>query len=89
MALSKEVKAQIVKDFGGNAKNTGTTAVQVAILTKEIEALNEHLAKNIHDFGARRGLLTKVGQRRALLRYLEANDLDSYKAVCEKLGLRD
>ncbi len=88
MALSKEVKAQLVTEFGGNAKNTGSTAVQIAILTKEIQALNEHLSTNIHDFGARRGLLSKVGQRRSLLRYLESKNIDEYKAVCEKLGLR-
>lgn len=88
MALAKEVKAQIIKDFGGNAKNTGATSVQIAILTKEIEALNAHLSTNIHDFGARRGLLTKVGQRRNLLRYLESKNLDEYKSTCEKLGLR-
>ncbi len=88
MALSKEVKAELVKEFGGNAKNTGSTSVQIAILTKEIQTLNEHLSTNIHDFGARRGLLSKVGQRRSLLRYLESKNVDEYKNVCEKLGLR-
>ncbi len=88
MALTKEQKTQIIADFGANAKDTGSTAVQIALLTAEIKQLNEHLAKNIHDFSGRRGLLTKVGQRRALLRYLEGQDLDAYKAVCEKLGLR-
>lgn len=88
MALSKEKKAQIVNDFGGSAKNTGSTEVQIALLTAEIEQLNAHLAYHIHDFSSRRGLLTKVGQRRSLLQYLEANDVDSYKEVCEKLGLR-
>ncbi len=88
MALTKEQKTQIIADFGANAKDTGSTAVQIALLTAEIKQLNEHLAKNIHDFSGRRGLLTKVGQRRALLRYLEGQDLDAYKAVCEKLGFR-
>lgn len=88
MALSKERKAEIIAKFGGNAKNTGSTEVQIALLTAQIEELNRHLSTNIHDFSSRRGLLTKVGQRRSLLQYLEKNDVDAYKDVCSKLGLR-
>lgn len=88
MALSKELKAEIVATYGKNAKDTGSTEVQIALLTAEIKQLNAHLSTNIHDFSGRRGLLTKVGQRRALLRYLEGQSLDAYKALCEKLGLR-
>ncbi len=88
MALSKEQKQTIVSEFGKDAKDTGSTEVQIALLTAEIKQLNEHLAYHIHDFSSRRGLLTKVGQRRSLLNYLEAKDQDAYKALCDKLGLR-
>lgn len=88
MALSKELKAQLVQEFGKNAKDTGSTAVQIAILTKEIDQLNAHLAKNIHDFHSSRSLLIKVGQRRSLINYLKNNDVDSYEAVANKLGFR-
>ncbi|MBS1477404.1 MAG: 30S ribosomal protein S15 [Acholeplasmatales bacterium] len=88
MALSKELKAQLVQEFGKNAKDTGSTAVQIAILTKEIDQLNAHLAKNIHDFHSSRSLLIKVGQRRSLINYLKNNDVESYEAVANKLGFR-
>lgn len=88
MALSKELKAQLVQEFGKNAKDTGSTAVQIAILTKEIDQLNAHLAKNIHDFHSSRSLLIKVGQRRSLINYLKNNDVETYEAVANKLGFR-
>lgn len=88
MALSKEVKAQLVQEFGKNAKDTGSTAVQIAILTKEIDQLNAHLAKNIHDFHSSRSLLIKVGQRRSLINYLKNNDVEAYETVANKLGFR-
>ncbi len=88
MALTKEVKAQIVADFGANAQDTGSTQVQVAILTAEINQLNEHLKTHFHDFHSRRGLLMKVGQRRSLLKYLRENDANAYKELIAKLGLR-
>lgn len=88
MALTKEQKQAIVAEFGKDSKNTGSTEVQIALLTAEIKQLNEHLSYHIHDFSSRRGLLTKVGQRRSLLNYLEAKDTDAYKALCDKLGLR-
>ncbi|MGM9971997.1 MAG: 30S ribosomal protein S15 [Anaeroplasmataceae bacterium] len=88
MALTKQQKEAIVLEYGKDAKNTGSTEVQIALLTAEIKQLNEHLAYHIHDFSSRRGLLTKVGQRRSLLNYLESKDSDAYKALCEKLGLR-
>lgn len=88
MALSKEVKAQLVQEFGKNAKDTGSTAVQIAILTKEIDQLNAHLAKNIHDFHSSRSLLIKVGQRRSLINYLKKNDVAAYEEVANKLGFR-
>lgn len=88
MALSKELKAQLVQEFGKNAKDTGSTAVQIAILTKEINQLNAHLAKNIHDFHSSRSLLIKVGQRRSLINYLKKNDVAAYEEVANKLGFR-
>ena len=88
MALSKELKAQLVQEFGKNAKDTGSTAVQIAILTKEIDQLNAHLAKNIHDFHSSRSLLIKVGQRRSLIYYLKKNDVAAYEEVANKLGFR-
>lgn len=88
MALSKELKAQLVQEFGKNAKDTGSTAVQIAILTKEIDQLNAHLAKNIHDFHSSRSLLIKVGQRRSLINYLKKNDVAAYEEVVNKLGFR-
>lgn len=88
MALTKEVKAQLVQEFGRDAKDTGSTAVQIAILTKEIEQLNAHLALNIHDFHSKRALLIKVGQRRSLSNYLKKKDLAAYEALIKKLGLR-
>lgn len=88
MALTKEEKAKIVKDFARNEKDTGSTEVQIAILTKEINDLTEHLKVHIHDFHSRRGLLKKVGQRRSLLRYLAKKDVAKYRDVIQKLGLR-
>ena len=88
MALSKELKAQLVQEFGKNAKDTGSTTVQIAILTKEIDQLNAHLAKNIHDFHSSRSLLIKVGQSRSLINYLKKNDVAAYEEVANKLGFR-
>ena len=88
MALSKEVKARIIKDFAKNEKDTGSSEVQIAILTEEINILTAHLKEHIHDYHSRRGLLRKVGQRRSLLNYLAKNDINSYREVIKKLGLR-
>ncbi len=88
MALHKEAKQEIIKNFRKNDKDTGSTEVQIAILTKEIEALTEHLKSNTHDFHSKRGLLKKVGQRRSLLNYLMKHDVKSYREVVKKLGLR-
>ena len=86
--LTKEEKAQIVKDFGKNANDTGSTSVQIAILTKEIENLNKHFEVNIHDFQGKRGLMSKIGQRKALLSYLKKTNLKEYEETIKKLGLR-
>lgn len=88
MALTKEEKAKIIKDFARDEKDTGSTEVQIAILTKEINDLTEHLKVHIHDFHSRRGLLKKVGQRRNLLKYLAKKDVAKYRDVIQKLGLR-
>ncbi len=88
MALSKEEKAKIVKEFGKNDKDTGSIEVQIAILTKEINELTAHLKEHIHDYHSKRGLLMKVGQRRSKLNYLMKNDVTKYREVINKLGLR-
>lgn len=88
MALTKEKKAELVKKFGKNANDTGSTEVQIAILTEEINELTEHLKEHTHDFHSRRGLLKKVGQRRSLLNYLVKEDVQRYREVVKKLGLR-
>ena len=88
MALTSEEKAKIVKEYGRNAKDTGSIEVQIAILTKEINDLTEHLKVHTHDYHSKRGLLMKVGQRRRKLNYLMKNDITKYREVVKKLGLR-
>lgn len=88
MAVSKERKAELVKEFGKDVKNTGSTEVQIAILTDEINNLTEHLKKNKHDYHSKRGLLMKVGKRRSLLDYLKRTNVVSYREVIKKLNLR-
>lgn len=88
MALSKEQKAQIIAEYGKGAKDTGSTEVQVAILTAEINQLNEHFQTHTHDFHSKRGLMVKIGQRKSLLSYLKDKDLKAYEALIAKLGLR-
>ncbi|MCI6350243.1 MAG: 30S ribosomal protein S15 [Tenericutes bacterium] len=88
MALSKDVKSKIVKEFARDAKDTGSVEVQVAILTEEIKVLTEHLKEHIHDFHSKRGLLQKVGKRKSLLAYLKKTDITRYRELIAKLGLR-
>ncbi len=88
MALKKETKAELVKQFGKNEKDTGSVEVQVALLTKRIAELTAHLKGNDKDHIARRSLLVLVGQRKSLLNYLEKQDRDAYIALIQKLGLR-
>lgn len=88
MALSKEEKAKIVKEYGKDEKDTGSIEVQVAILTKEINDLTAHLKEHTHDYHSKRGLLMKVGQRKSKLNYLMKNDITKYREVINKLGLR-
>lgn len=88
MAISKERKAELVKQFGKNEKDSGATEVQIAILTEEINNLTEHLKVHIHDFHSKRGLQMMVGKRRSLLDYLKKNDVVSYRKTIEVLGIR-
>ncbi len=88
MALTKEAKAALIKEYGKNDKDTGSVEVQIAILTAEINELNTHFATHIHDFHSKRGLMRKIGHRRSLLNYLKKEDLHKYEALIEKLGLR-
>ena len=88
MALTKETKAELVKKYGKDAKDTGSAEVQIAILTEEIKTLTEHLKEHTHDYHSRRGLLRKVGQRRSLLNYLVKEDVTRYRKIVKDLGLR-
>ena len=88
MALTREAKDALIKKYGKDAKDTGSTEVQVAILTYEINDLNEHFQTHIHDFSSKRGLMKKIGQRKALLAYLKDKDLKAYEELIKKLGLR-
>ena len=88
MALTKEVKANLVKKYGKSANDTGSAEVQIAILTEEIKELTDHLKTHTHDFHSRRGLLRKVGQRRSLLNYLVKEDVTRYRTIVKDLGLR-
>ena len=88
MALTKEVKQEIIKTYGKNDKDCGSAEVQIAILTKEINELTEHLKVHKHDYHSNRGLLMKVGRRKKLLEYLKNNDVKSYRELIKKLNLR-
>ena len=86
--MTKEEKAAIIKEFAKSKNDCGSAEVQIAILTKEINDLTEHLKVHIHDFHSKRGLLMKVGRRRKLLDYLKKNDVVSYRNIIEKLNIR-
>ena len=86
--ISKEEKAAIIEQYGRKAGDTGSPEVQIAILTARIAELTEHLKSNQKDHHSRRGLLKMVGQRRGLLDYLKKSDLEGYRALIEKLGIR-
>ncbi len=88
MAFTKELKQGIINEFGANAQDTGSTEVQIALLTARIRELTEHFKVNKKDHASRRGLLKMVGQRRRLLRYLKNNDIDKYRELLLKLNLR-
>ena len=88
MALTKEEKTSIIEKSQLDKNDTGSIEVQVALLTKRINDLNEHLKVHKHDFHSNRGLLKMVGQRKSLLNYLAKNDVQRYRALVKKLGLR-
>jgi small subunit ribosomal protein S15 len=89
MALDSAKKAEIVKEFGNNDGDTGSTPVQIALLTERIKYLTEHLKGNKKDHSSRLGLLKLVGKRRALMKYLRGKDYTCYKDTITKLGIRD
>ena len=86
--ITKEIKQQIIKDYQLKKGDTGSPEVQIAILTYRINDLNEHLKVHKKDHHSRRGLLKMVGQRRNMLAYLKENDLERYRTLIARLGLR-
>ena len=88
MSITQKRKAELIREFGKNDKDSGSPAVQVAILSERIRNLTEHLKSHKKDFGSRRGLLTMVGQRRSLLDYIKDGNQGAYEALIGRLGLR-
>jgi len=88
MTLTAERKREIVERFGKSGEDTGSTEVQVALLTERINHLTDHLRTHSKDHHSRRGLLMLVGQRRRLLNYLQKRDLERYRGLIQSLGLR-
>jgi small subunit ribosomal protein S15 len=86
--LTKEKVSNFFADFGGKAANTGSIEGQIALVTERINRISEHLQANKQDFSTHRGLMKLVGQRKRLLTYLSKQDLQGYRALIEKLGLR-
>ena len=86
--MTKERKTEIIKNFGRDEKDTGSSEVQIALLTERINELTEHLKVHKKDNHSRRGLLQMVGKRRNLLNYLAKKDVNRYREIVEKLGLR-
>ncbi|NHA69011.1 30S ribosomal protein S15 [Phycicoccus flavus] len=88
MPLSTDVKKQIIDEYGSAEGDTGSPEVQIALLTQRIKDLTEHSRQHAHDHHSRRGLLLLVGRRRRLLRYLESIDVERYRSLIKRLGLR-
>jgi len=88
MSISKEKVQEVVTEFGGSENNSGSTEAQVALLTERINHLTEHLKENKKDHSSRRGLLKMVGQRKRMLTYLRNNDIEKYRELIQKLGIR-
>ncbi len=86
--ISREKKAEIIKQYGRTPEDTGSPEVQIALLTERISELNDHLKSNKKDHHSRRGLLKMVGQRRNLLEYLKKTNIEGYRELIERLGLR-
>ncbi len=88
MAITKEKKEEIIKQYGGSDENTGSTEAQIAIFTARINDLTEHLKENQKDHASRRGLLKMVGKRRRLLNYLKKTDIEKYRELISDLNIR-
>lgn len=88
MPLDSATKKQIMSEFATAEGDTGSPEVQVAMLTRRIRDLTEHMKEHKHDHHSRRGLLLLVGQRRRLLNYMQKQDIDRYRSIVERLGLR-
>jgi small subunit ribosomal protein S15 len=88
MTLTQEDKREVVERFGKDATDTGATEVQIALLTRRINDLTQHLRTHKHDHHSRRGLLMLVGRRRRFLNYLQKKDLERYRSLIRELGLR-
>ena len=88
MSLDTDTKKSIIAEYGTSEGDTGSPEVQIAMLTRRISDLTEHLKEHKHDHHSRRGLLLLVGQRRRLLQYLAKKDINRYRALIERLGLR-
>ena len=88
MALASEKKAEILREFGRAEKDTGSPEVQVALLSANIEMLQSHFKDHIHDHHSRKGLIRMVNQRRSLLDYLKRKDVERYRSLITRLGLR-
>ena len=88
MSLDSATKQQIIAEYGSKPGDTGSPEVQIAMLTRRIQDLTEHLKAHKHDHHSRRGLLLLVGQRRRLLDYLTKTDINRYRAIIERLGIR-
>ncbi len=86
--LTEEKKNEIFKEYGGSATNTGSIEGQIALLTERINSISQHLQQNKKDFSTHRGLMKMVGQRKRLLTYMSKHNLQGYRALIEKLGLR-
>lgn len=88
MSINLKNKKEIVAKYGKNEQDTGSTEVQIAMLTQKISELTEHLKSNKKDFATKRGLLMMVGRRKGLLSYLKSKNLEGYRELVKKLGLR-
>ncbi|WP_220740822.1 30S ribosomal protein S15 [Leuconostoc miyukkimchii] len=88
MALTQERKNEIIKEYARHEGDTGSAEVQIAVLTADINELNTHMAIHKHDFHSQRGLMKKIGSRRNLLRYLRNTDIQRYRELIQRLGLR-
>ncbi len=86
--MNKEKTTEIISNFQVNKGDTGSADVQIALLTSRINQLTEHMATNRHDYHTQRGLLKLVGQRRRLLNYLKERDVEKYRSLIKKLGIR-